>query len=143
MTTSAGSASYTEGDPAATVDGALTVTDPDDADLESATVRISAGFQSGDELVFTNQSGITGSYNAGTGVLTLTGTASLADYQTALRSIGYRHTGDDPQVSKSVEFTVNDGAADSAPATKAIAVTRGERPAQHQHDGFGARLYRG
>ncbi|HEX8066614.1 MAG TPA: Ig-like domain-containing protein, partial [Thermoleophilaceae bacterium] len=123
VTTSAGDTSYTEGDPATTVDGALTVTDADDTNLEGGQVRISSGFQSGDDLVFVNQNGISGSYNSGTGVLTLAGTASKADYQTALRSIQYRHTGDAPSSSKTVEFKVNDGDADSNLATKGIAIT--------------------
>jgi hypothetical protein len=83
-------------------------------------VRISSGFESGDQLVFVDQLGITGSYDSVTGVLTLTGTASIADYETALRSLAYRHTGDYPQVSKTVEFKVNDGDADSNAALKTI-----------------------
>ena len=43
-------------------------------------------------LGFTNQNGITGSYNAATGVLTLTGSATLANYQAALRSVTYSNT---------------------------------------------------
>jgi hypothetical protein len=31
--------------------------------------------------------GITGTYDSGTGILTLTGTASVADYQAALRAV--------------------------------------------------------
>jgi trimeric autotransporter adhesin len=123
LTTSAGSTAYTEGDPATTIDGALTATDADDTNLESASVRLSAGFQAGDELVFTNQNGITGSYNDATGVLTLTGTASVANYQAALRSIQFRSTNGNPVSSKTVEFKVNDGDVDSNTASKNIAVT--------------------
>ena len=47
--------------------------DPDDTHTEGATVAITDGFAAGDQLVFANQNGISGSYNAGTGVLTLTG----------------------------------------------------------------------
>jgi Ca2+-binding RTX toxin-like protein len=47
----------------------------------------------------------------------------VADYQTALRSITFSTTNDTPVASKTVEWTVNDGDTDSAPATKAIAVT--------------------
>ena len=39
------------------------------------------------------------------GVLTLTGTASVADYESALRSIKYRHTSDNRGGSVTVEFT--------------------------------------
>ena len=52
-------------------------------------MKIGTGLTAGDTLNFTNQSGITGSYDSATGTLTLTGTASLANYQTALDSITY------------------------------------------------------
>jgi len=49
-----------------------------------------------DVLGFTNQNGITGSFNAATGTLTLTGSSSVANYQTALDSVTYVNTSDDP-----------------------------------------------
>ena len=123
VTTSAGDTAYTEGDPATTIDGALTVTDEDDTNLESAQVRISANFQSGDDLVFVNQNGISGVYNTGTGVLTMSGTSSVANYQTALRSVQFQTTNGNPSASKTVEFKVNDGGPVNAEAlaTKGIA----------------------
>jgi hypothetical protein len=124
VTPSDGVTSYTEGDPMTTIDAGLTVGDVDDTELESARVRISDGFQANqDDLVYVDQLGIAGVYNTGTGELTLTGTASVADYQTAISSIKYRHTGDDPSESKTVEYVVNDGDLDSDAATKTIAVT--------------------
>jgi VCBS repeat-containing protein len=124
VTTTSGSTPYTEGAAATAVDGGVTVSDPDSASLASAQARVSAGFQAGDSLVFVNQNGISGSYNSGTGVLTLTGSSSVANYQTALRSVKYSTgTNKNPSTSKTVEFKVNDGALDSAPATKNIAVT--------------------
>ena len=86
---------YTEQGTAATLDSNLTVADSDGA-VASATVSITAGFLTGDTLNFTNQNGITGSYNSGTGVLSLTGSATVADYQTALRSITFSSTSDNP-----------------------------------------------
>ncbi|MDQ1373559.1 MAG: large repetitive protein, partial [Actinomycetota bacterium] len=124
VTTSAGNAAYTENAPATAIDGALTVSDADDTHLEGATIRISSGLDLGDALVFANQNGITGSYNSGTGVLTLTGHATKADYQTALRSIQFSSTNDNPATSKTIEFKANDGDLDSAAATKGITVTR-------------------
>lgn len=123
VTPTDGVASYTEGDPATTVDSGLTVGDVDDTDIEGGQVKISSGFEAGDDLIYVNQLGIAGVYNTGTGVLTLTGTASTADYQTALRSIHFRGTSDNPPASKTVEFVVNDGDLDSATATRDIAVT--------------------
>ena len=52
--------------------------------MDSATVAIGAGLLAGDTLAFTPQSGITGAYNASTGVLTLSGNANLAAYRAAL-----------------------------------------------------------
>ena len=64
-----------------------TVADSDDAQLTGALVEFTSGFVQGeDELIFVDQNGITGSYDAVNGVLTLTGTATVADYQTALAS---------------------------------------------------------
>jgi hypothetical protein len=123
VSTSAGSTPYTEDDPATTIDGGVTVTDQDDTNIEGGQVRISSGFQSGDDLVFVNQNGISGVYNSGTGVLTLTGTSSVANYQTALQSIQFQSTQQQPVTSKTVEFKVNDGDIDSNLATKEIAVT--------------------
>jgi hypothetical protein len=122
VATSADATAYTEGAPATAVDSALTVSDVDDANLEGALVEITPGLEAGDELVFTDQSGITGSYDNTTGVLALTGSASVADYETALRSVAFQHTGDDPSASRTVEFTVDDGDATDA-ATKEVAVT--------------------
>ena len=48
-----------------TLDGTLTVSDPDSGgNLTGATVSIGTGFITGDTLNFTNQNGITGSYDA-------------------------------------------------------------------------------
>jgi hypothetical protein len=123
LTTTDGSVAYSEGDPATAVDTGVTVADVDDTELEGAQVRIAAGFQDGDELAFVNQAGITGSYDPGTGVLTLSGTAPVADYEAALRTIAFSGTSDDPVASKTIEFAVNDGDADSDAAVRSIAVT--------------------
>jgi hypothetical protein len=129
VTTSAGPTTYTLGDAIGVdIDSALTVTDADDTDLVGGTVRISADFQSGDDLVFVDQAGIDGEYDTVTGVLTLTGPASLAAYETALRSIKYRYVGEDPPTAatKEVEFVVSDGDDDSNPAVKGIAIIQVE-----------------
>ena len=123
VTTSAGDTPYTENDPATTIDNALTVTDPDDANLEGGQVRISNNFESGDTLVFADQNGISDVYNTGTGVLTLSGTSSVANYQTALRSIKFQTDSNNPATSKTVEFKVNDGDVDSNLATKVLTIT--------------------
>jgi hypothetical protein len=100
-----------------TLDSTLTVSDQDsNGNLSSATVEVSSGFTAGDTLNFTNQNGISGSYDSVHGVLTLTGTASVADYQTALESVTYSFspTNGDPTAGgsdtiRSISFVVNDG----------------------------------
>ncbi len=124
VTTTAGNLSYTENDPATAIDPGLTVTDIDSPDLTGATVAITAGFVSAqDTLAFTNQLGITGNYNSGTGVLTLTGTTTVANYQTALRTVTYQNSSDNPTASRTVSFTVNDGTSNSNTATRGITIT--------------------
>ena len=98
---------------------ALVVTDIESSQLKSATVTITGGFLAGDALNFANQNGITGSYNAATGVLTLSGTASLAAYQAALDSVTFSSTAADPtsggaDTARTVSFQVNDGVQPSS-----------------------------
>src|SRR6185437_11108057 len=104
ITTDSGSAAFVAGDNTAStpvaIDSGLTVTDGSATTLASTTVAITGGFQSGqDVLAFTNDGStmgnITASYNAATGVMTLTSssaTATLAQWQSALRSITYTDT---------------------------------------------------
>jgi hypothetical protein len=122
--TNPGSVAYTRTGPSVAIDGALEVLDPDDTQFESAVVRLAGGFQPGDQLEFASQLGITGTYDSGTGVLTLAGSASTADYRTALRSVRYRYAGEaDPAPAKTVEFRVSDGPLESAPATRTLDLT--------------------
>ena len=64
MTASGAAGTFTIGGPAVAVDPGLTVGSAD-TDLTGATVTISSDtLQAGDTLDFTNQNGISGSYNA-------------------------------------------------------------------------------
>lgn len=124
LQTSTTSLSYMENSGGLIVDSGLQLSDADSATLQSATVRITDGYVVGrDQLVFVDQNGITGNWTASTGTLTLTGSASLADYQSALRSVFYRHTSDNPgSADRVVTFTVNDGDQDSLTRTRTIGV---------------------
>src|SRR6185295_4081162 len=115
--------SYTENAGAVAIDTGLTVTDSDGANISSATVSISASYASGEDvLAFTNQFGISGSYSSG--VLTLTGTTTKANYQTALRSVTYANTSDAPSTAtRTISFVVVDGSDPSTPATRNITIT--------------------
>ena len=85
-----GAASYSENGLALTVDSTTTVTDSDDTQINGGSVSITTGFLSGDTLAIAGTGNITGAYNALTGVLTLSGTGTLANYQTVLRSLQAR-----------------------------------------------------
>lgn len=77
--------------------------------VTGATISI-GGYQSGDLLTFANTPGISGSFDTGTGILTLTGTDTAANYQAALRSITYSS----PNAgSRTISFQVADVAETS------------------------------
>ncbi|WP_027398952.1 cadherin-like beta sandwich domain-containing protein [Anaerovorax odorimutans] len=88
LTASTGTTDFTKGS-AVVVDNALTITSTDN--IEGAKVYITNGFEAGDMLSFENQNGITGSYDKTKGILTLSGTATAAHYQTALRSVTFNN----------------------------------------------------
>ena len=120
-----GTLEYTEGDGAVAIDTGITVTDGDSTNLEGATVTVSGGYQSGEDVLgFVDGGGISGSFNAGIGVLTLTGTAAVSAYQSALRSVTYSNTSEDPTTgARTIRFVVNDGDDSSDPDTSTITVS--------------------
>ena len=116
--------SYKEDDPPIVVNPTLSVTDADSSLLTGATISITANYNGAqDVLAFTPQSGITGSWDAGTGTLTLSGSATVAQYEAALQSVTYENTSQAPTTSaRTVEFVVSDGTSDSGPATKSVSI---------------------
>jgi len=116
---------YVVSGPAAPITGALTVIDVDSANLTGATVAISTNYVSGEDvLVFTGQNGISGSWDAVNGVLTLTGSATVADYQAALRSVSYVNASSAPTAgTRTVSIAVSDGSAGSATVARNVTVT--------------------
>lgn len=115
---------YAANSPAVVIDPGVNSVDPSGAMYSSATVTISNGFVAGqDSLLFTNQSGITGVYNSSTGVLTLTGSATVASYLAALRSIKFQSASSNTGVvNKTVTFQVSGGGL-SGSASRGIKVT--------------------
>jgi hypothetical protein len=111
-----------------TLSSAATVSDVDSQTLKSATVSISSGFLTGDVLS-ANVAGtsITASYNAATGVLTLTGSDTLAHYTQVLDTVTYNSTRSDPtnfgaDTSRTISWVVNDGTLNSAPQTTTVTI---------------------
>jgi hypothetical protein len=137
-------ASWTEEGANATVSGAASVSDADSTTLTGATVVLSSpnisgghfiqflvtGAVTGDTLAATPTGNITVAYNSSTETLTLTGSDTLADYQTVLDSITF-HGGENPtnygsDPTRTVTWTLNDGSASFATGTftSSINVTR-------------------
>ena len=91
-------ATFTENGPAVAIaDTDVSITDVDGTNIVSATITLTNA-QAGDLLASgLLPVGITASgYDVETGVLTLTGSATLASYQTALRSIVFSTGGESP-----------------------------------------------
>jgi|GEM_PF-2623348 len=125
VTASSGSMSYLENQAATAIDPGLTVTAAAGLNLVSATVAITTNFASNqDVLGFTDQLGITGSYS--NGVLTLTGSTTTQNYETALRTVTYFNSSCNPSANaRTVTFTVNTGCSTNnlGSATRNVTVT--------------------
>jgi hypothetical protein len=127
--TAGGTLNYTENQAATAIVGTITATDVDSPNLVGGTVTINPpNYVNGqDVLSYVMALGITGTFNASTGTLTLTGTTTVANYQTALRNVLYANTSNDPStLSRTITWQVNDGGAAnnlSNTATSTITVT--------------------
>ncbi len=120
--------------PSVPVDALIHVTSAD-ADITGATMTI-ANFQSGDSLNFTSQNGITGSYSAG--VLTLTGSATTAQYQAALRSVRFTTTSSNTG-TRTIDVVALDGNESSDTAVDTVQVVLAPpvlTPSNEGVDGF-------
>ncbi len=123
ITTTASALSYTAGSGAVDVDPGLSLSDLESSTITSATVTISSGYFSGqDVLGFTNTTNISGSFNAATGTLTLTGSDTVADYQAALASVTFEQSNVQVAVpSVTVSFSATDAVGiTSSAATRVI-----------------------
>lgn len=111
------------------VSTSITVFDADFDTLTSATITI-GGYQSDQDLLaFTETTDISGSWNSVTGVLTLTGNASVNEYQTALRSVTYENTSDNPEPSaRNISLVVSDGVMSSNLVTRTVITVRSNDP---------------
>ncbi len=125
VTIAGGAAAYTENAVATVIDSGLSITDADSTTLSSATVSISGGFVAGDTLSVPTNNGLTISYNSSSGVMSISGIASLATYQNVLRTVGFSSTSENPtNAARTVQFVVNDGTAGpSVAVTRTVNVT--------------------
>ena len=85
----------------------IQVTDEEGDAIIAAVVAIDSGYTVEDELIFENTEAI--SATQAEGVLTLTGSASVAAYQAALRSVTFQNTSDKPITTpRTLRFEVTD-----------------------------------
>ena len=108
--TTSTTATFNENGAPEAISPTVTITDGDTNTMSGATVAITGNYQSGEDvLAFTNQNGISGSFDSGTGVLTLSGDASIANYETALESVTYQDTANEPNTAtRTIAFTVSE-----------------------------------
>ena len=122
--TSVGTTGYTENAAPTPIDAAVTVTDPDASSITGATVQITANYAGAQDVLALAgvHPGITAIQIGDT--LTLSGTASAAAYQAALRDVTYANSSDSPStLLRTVTFTVTDDTALSGSDTKNLQVT--------------------
>jgi hypothetical protein len=121
-------ATFTEGGAAlAIVDPAdATVVDVDHATLASLTVTLTNLLDTGFETLsaVTGGTSIAANYTPATGVLTLTGPDTVANFQTVLRTVRYQNTDNAPDTgaARVIQFVANDGVGNGNVATATVTV---------------------
>jgi hypothetical protein len=108
------------GTAVAVVDTDLTLVDRNSRNLAGATITITNPVNGAAETLSATTTGsISSSYSTATGVLTLSGTGTVAQYQQVLRTVTYNNTAATPHNPlspanlRTITFVVNDGAAGS------------------------------
>jgi hypothetical protein len=122
-------ATFSEGGgPVAIADSDALLSDVDDTHLASLVVTITNLQDGADELLSadTGTTAVTASYVGG--VLTLSGTDTLAHYQQILRTIEYQNTKVDPNTTdRVITFAAHDGTNASNTATTTVAIVPDNR----------------
>jgi Ca2+-binding RTX toxin-like protein len=129
----AASANYTELTSAVTLAPGIKVSDVDNDMLMSASVKIAGGPVAGDVLSVNGatsglSNGIAWAYNAATGELSFSGTATKAAYELLLSEVQFSSTSHDPTakgtaLTRAIEWHVSDGSLGNDAATTTINVT--------------------
>jgi gliding motility-associated-like protein len=92
----------------------ITVSDNDDVNLASATIRFINGYNSAtDRLEFNLTGFIGGTFDIPNGTMTLTGAGSIAQYENALRAVQYNNLTAGASGTRELEVRVSDGEHDS------------------------------
>ena len=101
-----------------------TVKDVDSEFLFSATAQLSGSLdQLSESLLVTDAAGISFSFNPSAGILSLSGSATVSQYQQALRSLAYQNLAPEPTPgSRTIDVIISDGEAPSVSVTSTIIV---------------------
>ncbi|WP_420917547.1 tandem-95 repeat protein [Pseudomonas rhodesiae] len=114
---------YIEGKPGGFVATTLTISDVDNSTLQSAKVTLVNHLADDVLIADVSNTKIAVSYDKATGILTLSGEATKAEYQEVLRSVHFASESENPDpVNRTLTITVNDGQLDSAPVTSVVHV---------------------
>ena len=83
--------------------------------INGANIVISDNFQSGDVISFASAlpTGITSSYNSGSGVMTVTGTMTPAQFQSVLQSIQFNTTSNVNNANRTISVTAGSAVANT------------------------------
>lgn len=108
--------------------GAVSITDADDTNLSGAVLEITSGYTPGDELTLPSgiSTGISGSWDANTRRLTLSGTSSRVNYQNAIAGVTFSTTSDDPtatSTTRQIAIQVRDANVDGASTGQVLSNT--------------------
>ncbi|MBH0057177.1 DUF4347 domain-containing protein, partial [Pseudoalteromonas sp. SWXJZ94C] len=120
---------FTEnGPPVAIASTDIAIDDDDNTNMASASIVL-ANPQTDDRLLVNGSAATSGTLSSGitytltSTTVTLSGIATLADYEAAIQTIEFENTGENPSViSRSIEVTVNDSESNSNTAIATIEV---------------------
>jgi large repetitive protein len=139
---SAYSTTYTTGGPAvAVVSLSATILSTDSPTLTSMTVTIENPLNGNSEQLSATTTGTTLTSNYSSGVLSVSGVADIATYQTVLRSVTYKITSSPASNgARTISVAVDDGTATSTAATSTITVVQGTGPSGYSITADKARI---
>lgn len=115
---------YKQGGNAQAIANNIIITNYGIPNIKYAIIQITGNYKEGEDILnFSNQNGIKGIWQAKTGVLELTFISSIANYQTALRSITYSNISNNPSpLPRTVSIKVADIYLESDEKTRVIKI---------------------
>ncbi|MFK7770472.1 MAG: thioredoxin domain-containing protein [Mariniblastus sp.] len=97
--------------PVSLLNDNVTITDPDNANLVSASVSIVGGFVAGEDVLSVSENnGIDAAYNAANGILTINGDEDHTTWETILGTLSYDNSSNNPTSGiRTIQIAINDG----------------------------------